>query len=322
MELSEIKDLVGDDFALVDNTIKAKMDSRINLVSEIGAYIVKNGGKRIRPLITLLTAKACGYNGNDHIKLAAVIEYIHTATLLHDDVIDAGTIRRNMPTANARWGSEAAVLVGDFLYSRSFQLMVTLDNMEILRIMADATNVIAEGEVLQLEQKDNLNISEDNYFKIIEYKTAKLFQAATHISSILNIKSEAMIRTIADFGINFGIAYQLVDDLLDYQQTTESLGKNNGNDLASGKITLPIIYLLKNGSKKQREFITSALHNKDVNALPQIQEMLSDAKAIEYAKETIKKYSTKARLAVLELEPSEYQDAIVALIDYAVERTS
>ena len=247
-DLASIYRLAASDFAQVNALIPTQLASEVALVEQIGAYIVNSGGKRLRPLIVLLTARCCGYDASEHIRLAAIIEFLHTATLLHDDVVDGSHLRRGRATANVTWGNAPSVLVGDFLYSRAFQLMVDLDNMDVMAIVADATNVIAEGEVLQLDHIGNAAYEESDYMEVILRKTALLFQAAAHTAAVLATRDAETIQAMRTYGRDFGLAYQLVDDWLDYEGDSDVMGKNIGDDLAEGKATLPLIRTMKFGS--------------------------------------------------------------------------
>ncbi|MDP6971728.1 MAG: polyprenyl synthetase family protein, partial [Pseudomonadales bacterium] len=242
--LASVLDLVAEDFDAVNHLIPRQLTSDVDMVEEIGRYIVDSGGKRLRPLLVLLGARCCGYEGKDHRTLAAIIEFLHTATLLHDDVVDTSTLRRGRATANALWGNAPSVLVGDFLYSRAFQLMVELADMNIMTILSDATNTIAEGEVLQLSRVGDSSLDEADYMEVIRCKTAMLFQAASHTAAVLASDDAAEISSLREFGVQFGLAYQLVDDWLDYAGDTATMGKNVGDDLVEGKLTLPLIHAL------------------------------------------------------------------------------
>jgi octaprenyl-diphosphate synthase len=261
MQLEQIKAVVNLDIVEVNKLINSNLHSSVPTVKDMNSYITKAGGKRLRPLLVLLICKACGYTGQLHTLLAAVIEFIHTATLLHDDVIDASELRRGKQTANSIWNNQTSVLVGDFLYSRAFQMLLQIDNTAILKNMADTTNAIAEGEVLQLSEQHNLNITEDCYFAIITAKTAKLFAAASHCAAIVANASPEHITACTNFGLNLGIAYQLIDDVLDYKTNDlASLGKNLGDDLKEGKITLPLIHALHNSSSNQQEIMHTIIN--------------------------------------------------------------
>src|ERR1043165_7230711 len=235
----------------VDAMIRRRLESDLALVRQIAEYIIAGGGKRLRPLLLVLSARACGYEGTHHRELAAVVEFIHTATLLHDDVVDESGLRRGQPTANALFGNSASVLVGDFVYSRAFQMMVGVEDMKVLRVLADATNVIAEGEVMQLMNCRNADLDEKGYLQVIRYKTAKLFEAATRLGAVLGRSGDAAEQAMASYGAHLGTAFQLIDDVLDYSGDQGAIGKNVGDDLAEGKATLPLIYVMKHGSPEQ-----------------------------------------------------------------------
>ena len=245
MTLDEIKLLSQDDMTAVNQHIFSQLSSDVALINQLGIYIVNSGGKRLRPLLAVLAARALGYQGQQHITLATIIEFIHTATLLHDDVVDESMLRRGKETANAVFGNQASVLVGDFLYTRSFQLMVSLGQMRVMQILADATNIIAEGEVLQLMNVNDPDTTEESYMQVIYCKTAKLFEAATQLAAVLSGKDEAIVEAMKAYGMHLGTAFQLIDDVLDYQANVDELGKNIGDDLAEGKPTLPLIHALK-----------------------------------------------------------------------------
>jgi len=242
MNIEEIYALIADDMARVNQCIQQRLQSEVVLINQIGHYIVNSGGKRLRPILHLLASRALGYDGQHHIECAALIEFIHTATLLHDDVVDASDLRRGQDTANAVWGNEASVLVGDFLYSRAFQMMVTINDMRVMAILADATNTIAEGEVQQLLNVHDADTSEERYLHVIHSKTAKLFESATQLAAVLSKKDRELELSLARYGMHLGTAFQLIDDVLDYSESSEEIGKNIGDDLAEGKPTLPLIY--------------------------------------------------------------------------------
>ena len=259
MSIENIRSLIAQDMGAVDEVIREKLHSHVALIRQVSEYIINSGGKRLRPSLVLLSAGAFGYSGKRHHDLAAVIEFIHTATLLHDDVVDASELRRSKATANALFGNAASVLVGDFLYSRAFQMMVEVDNMRVMQVLADATNTIAEGEVLQLLNCRDPDVDEENYLRVIRYKTAKLFEAATRLGAILGGSSPAEEEAMAAYGMHLGTAFQLTDDILDYSGDYQDTGKNLGDDLAEGKPTLPLIYAIKNGSSEQAAIIRRAI---------------------------------------------------------------
>ena len=320
----QIRSVVEADFKAVDKFIVEQLYSNVPLVENIGHYIVDAGGKRLRPLLVLLAAKTCKIDNLAHISLASVIEFIHTATLLHDDVVDMSSLRRGRPTVNAHWNNPSSVLVGDFIYSRAFQILVTLGNMKIMEIIADTTNRIAEGEVLQLISKNNPNPTEQNYMQVIQNKTAILFQAAGQCGAILANASNEEELALKRFGMHLGTAFQLVDDVLDYAGDSESLGKNIGDDLAEGKPTLPLIYALGHGSAEQTELIRQALTDEQLQAerLNQVIEIVKDCGALDYARKLAKSESDQA-LACLDVLPtSEYRDALTAMVNFSTTRSN
>lgn len=321
MLLTNLKNTVSDDLNKVDKLIMSSLHSKVELIQNIGNYIIQGGGKRLRPLMVLLCAKACGYVGMQHITMATVIEFIHTATLLHDDVVDSSLQRRGSDTANNKWGNTSAVLVGDFLYSRAFQLMVQVDNMEILRIVAESTNTIAEGEVLQLLHQHNPETSEQNYLHVIRCKTAKLFEAAAEIGAVLAHSSPHMQTIFAQYGLHLGTAYQLIDDLLDYQASNDAFGKQLGNDLAEGKPTMPLIYLLKHGTEEQRTLATTAIAHPEQADFIKIQEAIRTSGALEYTYAFAKREAALAKQALSELVDTEARANALSLADFVVERT-
>ncbi|NNF51272.1 MAG: octaprenyl diphosphate synthase, partial [Gammaproteobacteria bacterium] len=282
MSLASVRALIADDFKAVDQTIRARLASDVVLINQVSEYIIGSGGKRLRPMIVLLAARACGYDGAKHIEAAAIIEFIHTATLLHDDVVDASDLRRGRDTANNIFGNEASVLVGDFLYSRSFQMMVTLENMRIMDVLADATNTIAEGEVLQLLNCHDPDTDEERYLQVIRRKTARLFEAGAQTAAILSGKPEKVQQALARYGKHLGTAFQLVDDVLDYQADTGLTGKRLGDDLAEGKPTLPLIHSLSKANDKQRELIRGAIESGDRGELENVMRVVESTGAIPY----------------------------------------
>lgn len=320
MNLEAIRQLIFTDQAHVDQLIISSLHSEVPLISEIGHYIVNNGGKRLRPLMVLLSALACGYQGMQHCKLAVIIEFIHTATLLHDDVVDESTLRRGQETANAVWGDHTSVLVGDFLYSRAFQMMVKLNNMEIMRILADTTNIISEGEVLQLLNAHNADASEADYFQVITCKTATLFAAAAELGAVMG--NTDLQPSLATYGLNFGIAYQLIDDVLDYRSSAEEMGKNVGDDLAEGKLTLPLIHVLKHGNAQQVGLVRSAINEGNIEELSTIQAAIQDTRALEYTAQQAHHYAQLAAHTLDALPSSEYKTALLSLTQFIVTRVN
>ena len=273
---------VAEDFGNVDQLISQSFTSDIPLVEQVARYLITAGGKRLRPLLVLLCAKACGYKGEDHIKLAVIIEFLHTAMLLHDDVVDASDLRRGRKTVNAQWGNPASVLVGDFLHSRAFEMMVDIGDLNIMEILSHATNTIAEGEVQQLANLRNLGLTEQTYLEVIWRKTAMLFQAASHTAAVLAGANKATETAMKNYGLHLGLAFQLIDDLLDYEGNSENLGKNIGDDLAEGKVTLPLIIAMKNGNKNQTSLIREAIKSGGIENLSAILGIVNDSGGITY----------------------------------------
>ncbi len=320
----QIRSVVEADFKAVDRFIVDQLYSNVPLVENIGHYIVEAGGKRLRPLLVLLAAKACKVDSQQHISLAAVIEFIHTATLLHDDVVDMSSLRRGRPTVNAEWNNPSSVLVGDFIYSRAFQILVTLGDMRIMEIIADTTNRIAEGEVLQLISKNNPNPTEQNYMQVIKNKTAILFQAAGQCGAILSNASAEQELALKKFGMHLGTAFQLIDDVLDYDGDSDSLGKNIGDDLAEGKPTLPLIYALTHGSAEQGSLIRNALTASELQteSLNQVISIVKDCGALDYARELAETESTQALQCLDVLPPSAYRDALTTMVKFSNTRSN
>ncbi|WP_028631722.1 polyprenyl synthetase family protein [Pseudomonas parafulva] len=312
---------VADDFSAVDEIIKKQLTSRVPLVSKIGDYITSAGGKRLRPLLVLLCGKALGHQGDDLRLLAATIEFLHTATLLHDDVVDMSGMRRGRSTANALWGNAPSVLVGDFLYSRSFEMMVELNSMPVMQILSKATRVIAEGEVLQLSRVRDASTTEDVYMDVIRGKTAMLFEASTHSAAALAQATDAQREALRTFGDHLGVAFQLVDDLLDYEGDAEALGKNVGDDLAEGKPTLPLIYTMREGTAEQAALVRKAIQKGGLEDLEQIRAAVEASGALKYTAEMARSYVRRAIECLEVLPASEYRDALVELSEFAVART-
>jgi octaprenyl-diphosphate synthase len=304
----------------VDGLIRSRLSSEVALVREVAEYIIGSGGKRLRPALVLLSAGAFRYSGTHHHKLAAVVEFIHTATLLHDDVVDASEMRRGAGTANALFGNAAAVLVGDFVYSRAFQMMVEVDNMRVMQVLAEATNVIAEGEVLQLMNCHNPDIDEHAYLRVIRYKTAKLFEAATRLGAILGGAPEEQEVAIASYGSHLGTAFQLVDDVLDYSGENGATGKNVGDDLAEGKTTLPLIYAIKHGSATEASLIRDAIAKGGLSELDQVLAAISRSGALDYTREQARAEARDAAAALDALPHSKEREYLLQLADFAVTR--
>jgi len=312
--------VVAEDFAAVNKLIVNNLTSNIPLVEEVSSYLINSGGKRLRPLLVLLSAKSCGYSQSAHINLATVIEFLHTAMLLHDDVVDASELRRGRQTVNAIWGNPASVLVGDFLHSRAFQMMVEIGNMRVMEILSYATNVISEGEVQQLNNIRNPDITEEEYMEVITRKTAMLFQASSHSGAVLAGAGDKQEQALKNYGLHLGLSFQLIDDVLDYEGSTLDLGKNIGDDLAEGKVTLPLIYSMQNGTAAQRNLICDAvLHCRKCN-LQQVIEAVRDSGGIDYTRQTADDELKKAELCLEELPTSSYHDAMKQMVSFAVNR--
>jgi octaprenyl-diphosphate synthase len=319
--INAIREFIADDLRAVDEVIRSRLHSEVVLIRRIADYIIGGGGKRLRPALLILSARACGYSGRHHHDLAAVVEFIHTATLLHDDVVDESAMRRGQATANALFGNAAAVLVGDFVYSRAFQMMVEVESMKVLRVLADATNVIAEGEVLQLMNCRNPDLSEEGYLQVIRYKTAKLFEAATRLGAILGDAGAVAEEAMAAYGSHLGTAFQLIDDVLDYSGDHAVIGKNVGDDLAEGKTTLPLIYAMKHGSAKQAEIVRHAIQSGGLDELAAVLEAIRASGALEYSRAQALAESRMACAALDALPRSNYRDYLLQLTNFAVTRT-
>ncbi|EKO3519379.1 octaprenyl diphosphate synthase [Vibrio fluvialis] len=322
MDFKAIQTLTANDMAKVNETIQAQLNSDVSLINQLGFYIVSGGGKRLRPLLAVLSAKALGYQGEGHTLAAAFIEFIHTATLLHDDVVDESDMRRGKATANAAFGNAASVLVGDFIYTRSFQMMTELGSMKILKVMSDSVNVIAEGEVQQLMNCNDPDTTEESYMQVIYSKTARLFEAATQIGAILTDSPQEIETALQNYGKYLGTAFQLIDDVMDYTADGEEMGKNVGDDLAEGKPTLPLLYAMRHGNPQQAAMIREAIEK--ANGMERLEEILvamQETGSLEY---TIAKANEEADKAITELAilpESEYKEALVALAHMAVNRS-
>jgi octaprenyl-diphosphate synthase len=321
MDIQDVYNLVAADRQAVDELIKKRLHSEVVLINQIGHYIVNSGGKRMRPVLLLLTSRAFGYEGADHLELAAVVEFIHTATLLHDDVVDASDMRRGQETANSVWGNEASVLVGDFLYSRAFQMMVGLHNMRVMEILSEATNTIAEGEVKQLLNVHNADLDEAGYLDVIRSKTAKLFESSAQLGAVLTGRSEEEERAMAAYGMHLGTAFQLIDDALDYSASSEELGKNIGDDLAEGKPTLPLIHVINHGTPEQAALVREALEHGGRDRIDEIKQAIESAGAIAYTSRSAQTEADKAIAALSVLPDSPYKEALAALAGFAVQRS-
>lgn len=313
--------VVADDFNAVDGIIRKQLTSHVPLVEKIGDYIVSAGGKRLRPLLVLLSGSALGYRNDQLRLLAAIIEFLHTSTLLHDDVVDASGLRRGRSTANSLWGNAPSVLVGDFLYARSFEMMVELASMPVMRIISQATRVIAEGEVLQLSKIRDASTSEETYMEVIRGKTAMLFEASSHSAAVLAGASAEQAEALRQFGDLLGIAFQLVDDLLDYRGDAETLGKNVGDDLAEGKPTLPLIYTMREGTPEQAALVRQAIQKGGIENLSNILEAVEAAGALDYTARLARDHADRAIACLDVLPDNEYRDAMIELTRFAVART-
>ena len=320
MTIEQIRGLVTADFEAVDRVIKERLHSKVALVDQVATYIIYAGGKRLRPLLVLLAARACGHSGQQHVDAAAIIEFIHTATLLHDDVVDESSLRRGRDTANEVYGNATSVLVGDFLYSRAFQMMVTLDRMRIMQILADATNAIAEGEVLQLMNAHDPLTSEARYIDVIHRKTARLFEAGAQIAAVLSDAPPEWEESLALYGRHIGTAFQLVDDALDYQADEASLGKHLGDDLAEGKPTLPLIYAMQHGSEFQRTMIRHAIEHGGLDHLAEITRAVASLGGLAYTARLAQGEADQALAALAPLPESAFKEGLSELAKFAVAR--
>ena len=321
MTINAIREFIAEDLQAVDAVIRSRLASEVALIRQIADYIIGGGGKRLRPALLILSARACGYRGTHHHELAAVVEFIHTATLLHDDVVDESALRRGQATANALFGNAAAVLVGDFVYSRAFQMMVSVENMQVLRVLADATNTIAEGEVLQLMNCHNADLDEEGYLQVIRYKTAKLFEAATRLGAILGGATSTVQDAMASYGAHLGTAFQLIDDVLDYSGDHALIGKNVGDDLAEGKATLPLIFAMKHGTESQARAVRHAIEHGGLDELEAVLEAIRESGALDYARRQAQAESRTACAALEGLPRSKDRDYLLQLADFAVNRT-
>jgi octaprenyl-diphosphate synthase len=318
--LADVQAMAAPEMRRVDQLIRARLGSDVVLINQVAEHIIGAGGKRLRPLCVILAARAAGYSGEAHWQAAAIVEFIHTATLLHDDVVDESDLRRGNRTANSLWGNAASVLVGDFLYSRSFQLMVELDQMRIMRVLADATNRIAEGEVLQLMHLNNPDTDEAAYFGVIERKTAVLFSAAARLGAILARRPDAEEQVLAEFGMNLGMAFQIADDWLDYVGDADTLGKNLGDDLAEGKATLPLIRTLMGADADTAARMREALVQGSLAALPDITRAIQQSGALDYCRSRALEFQARALAALAALPESPWRAALTVVADYAVAR--
>jgi octaprenyl-diphosphate synthase len=318
--IENLKQLLEADMAAVDQVIRTRLHSEVLLVNQVGEYIVNSGGKRLRPALVVLSADAFGYQGKRHHDLAAVVEFIHTATLLHDDVVDESELRRGRATASALFGNAASVLVGDFLYSRAFQMMVEVGEMCVMQILADATNTIAEGEVLQLLNCHDADVDVDNYMRVIHCKTAKLFEAAMRLGAILGNASAIDEHAVAEYGMHLGTAFQLVDDVLDYSADELQTGKHLGDDLAEGKPTLPLIYAIQHGSIEQAAVVRSAIEQGDVGKFVEVLQIIRATGALDFTRQQALREAELACAAIALLADSKYKKCLLELANFAATR--
>ncbi len=320
MDIEHIRALIGNDLQTVNALIRQELHSDVVLINQLAGYIIDGGGKQLRPMTVLLGAHACGYSGQQHIDAAAIIEFIHTATLLHDDVVDESSLRRGRETANAIWGNQASVLVGDFLYSRSFQMMVRIGSMRVMEIMADTTNTIAEGEVMQLLNCHDPDTTQERYMAVIHCKTAKLFEAAAQLGAVLADRPRHEQTAMARYGLHLGTAFQLIDDVLDYSASSAELGKNIGDDLAEGKPTLPLIYAIRHGTLEESQIIRDAIQQGGLEHIDVVTRTIESTGALDYTARLAAQEAEQATAALEALPASSARDALIGLARFAVNR--
>ena len=321
MNIASLYTPIAADMNAVDEVVRARLHSEVVLVRQVAEYIISAGGKRMRPALVLLAAGACGYSGTRHHELAAVVEFIHTATLLHDDVVDESSLRRGRDTANAVFGNPASVLVGDFLYSRAFQIMVGVGSMRVMQVLADATNIIAEGEVLQLMNCRNADIGVDDYLQVIRYKTAKLFEAAGRLGAILGNGSPEVEEGLAAYGMHIGTAFQLIDDVLDYSGREAETGKHLGDDLAEGKPTLPLIHVIQHGTAQQAALVRGAIEQASGDKFAEVLAAVKSSGALDAARRHGEGEAALAKAALAVLPDSKFRETLIQLADFAVQRS-
>ena len=321
-DFDDIQTLLKDDLAQTDALLHSRLSSNVALINQVSSYIISAGGKRLRPLLLLLCARATHYQGEHHRLMAVVIELIHTATLLHDDIVDESSTRRGKNTANEVWGNAASVLVGDFLYSRSFEMMVEPGSMKIMQILSKATNEIAQGEVLQLLNCKNSALRQAEYYQVIERKTVILFQAATQIGGILSKVNNTQEQALKDYGLHLGNAFQIIDDVLDYESDSDTMGKEVGDDLSEGKTTLPMIYALANTSGADKQLLEDAINNADNTKITKVVQILQSVDAFEYTRKQAKKSADLAKASLDSIDQSPYKDALILLCDLSLARKS
>jgi octaprenyl-diphosphate synthase len=315
-------ELCRDDMSAVNAIIRERLSSDVVLVNQLGHHIIDSGGKRLRPMLTILAARVYGYEGSLHHLLAAIIEFVHTATLLHDDVVDESDLRRGSETANALFGNAASVLVGDFLYSRAFEMMTEVRSMRVMEIMANTTNVIAEGEVMQLMNVHDADVAEERYLQVIHCKTAKLFEAATQLGAVVCERNSEEEKALASYGRHLGMAFQLIDDVMDYSSSSVDMGKNTGDDLAEGKPTLPLIYALREGDKKQSELVREAIEKGGYDMIDDVQAVIQQTGALEYTEALAKREAEQAVCQLEHMEDSPYKSALEQLARISVHRSA
>ena len=321
MSLSLIQSSIANDMQAVDEVIRLSLHSEVVLINQVAEYIINSGGKRLRPALALLSAGVFGEIKAQHHTLAAVVEFIHTATLLHDDVVDESSMRRGRATANTMFGNAASVLVGDFVYSRAFQMMVSVQNMRVMEILAEATNIIAEGEVLQLLNIHDADVTDEAYLQVIHYKTAKLFEAATRLGAIINNASAKDEAAMAEYGMRLGTAFQLIDDVLDLSGDSTNIGKNLGDDIAEGKPTLPLLYAMRKGNETQRTLIRKTIEQGGLEDFSAIIQAVKDTGALDYVRDVAKNEAQLACQAIAHLPSNQYREAMVALAEFSVSRS-
>lgn len=322
VSFDDIAALAAGDMRAVDQLISKSLESDVALVSQVSEYIVMSGGKRLRPLIVLLAARALGYEGEHHVRAATIIEFIHTATLLHDDVVDSSSRRRGQDSANTVFGNQASVLVGDFLYSRAFQMMVDIGEMRVMQILADATNTIAAGEVMQLMNVHDPDTTEEDYRQVIYRKTARLFEAGSQIAAVLSGQDATIVSSMVDYGRHLGTAFQLVDDALDFAASPEELGKNIGDDLAEGKATLPLIYAMQNGSEKDSKIIRNAILEGGLDQLDRITSIIESTGALQYTADKAREAADLAIAALADVPDSNFKQALINIAELSIQRRS
>ena len=322
MKIEAVYDMVAEDLQAVEKELERNIQSEVSLISTLGKYILNSGGKRFRPLILILSARLCGYKGRDHISLASILEFIHTATLLHDDVVDNAKVRRGNVSANTIWGNQASILIGDFFFARSFSLISQTKNWRLIKVLTEATTKLAKGEILDLVKERDISCNENDYLSIVTHKTASLFEAASQIGAILGGVNEEKEKVMKDFGYNLGIAFQCMDDTLDYISTQEEFGKDIGKDLKEGKVTLPLIHTIQNSSSKDQKIIFSAIEKEEVaeKNLNLIMELIKKYQGIEYSIKKARSYAQAAKQALNGFAQTLEKQALITVADYVVER--